>query len=121
MSDDELELKVRKFVAESVGMALPKIVATTDVVEDTRIYGQDVFELVADFGKQFQVDVTSFRWYHHTGPEAISIFYQLRCLFTFTKMWWERKTYIPIRVSDLVESARRGVWIIQYPEHERVA
>jgi hypothetical protein len=119
MSNDDLELNVRKFVAEAVGIGLPNIVATTDVVEDTKIYGQDVTDLVDMFGKQFHVDVSSFRWYHHTGPECINNFYQLWCVFALRKMWWKRKTYIPIHVCNLVESARRGAWIIQYPEHER--
>lgn len=115
MSNDDLELEVRKSVAEMVGLPLRKIITTTDVVEDTRIYGDDVFELVDGFAKRFHVDIASFRWYHHTGPECVGLLTQIRSLFS--KPWWARKTYIPIRVSDLVESATRGARIIQYPEH----
>ncbi|MGC9943235.1 MAG: DUF1493 family protein [Verrucomicrobiota bacterium] len=116
MNDDELELEVRAFVAKTVGLPLSKIISTTDVVDDAKIYGDDVFQLVEGFGERFHVDVTSFRWYHHTGPECVSIVTNIRSLFS--KPWWARKTYVPIRLSDLVESAKRGAWVIQYPERE---
>ena len=60
---------------------MAKIVSTTDVVKDTRIYGDDVCELVMEFGKRFHVNVYGFRWYHHTGPECVGIITKICSLF----------------------------------------
>jgi hypothetical protein len=86
-----------------------------DIVKDARIYGDDVWELVEDFGKQFHVEMRDFRWYHHSGPEGCNP------LWLFYRPWWARKTHVPIRLADLIESARSGVWCIRYPEDEREA
>ena len=114
MIDDNLEFRIRALIAKSTGFALEKITSTTDAVRDTRIDGDDIDELVAEFGQQFRVDVSGYRWYHHGGPEGCNP------LWLFYKPWWSRKTYVPMRICDLVESARRGTWVIQYPEDERM-
>lgn len=86
-----------------------------DVVNDSGAYGDDVWELVEEFGKVFDVQMDGFRWYHHSGPEGCNPFWLI------FRPWWERKTHVPIRLSDLIESARRGEWCVQYPPEEEEA
>jgi hypothetical protein len=115
MPDAELPERIRSFVAREVGVPAARIGPATDVVDDLRIYGDDVWELVERFGAEFHVDVSAFRWYHHTGPEGCNP------LWLLFKPWWARKTRVPIRLSDLVESAKAQRWTIAYPEEERQA
>ena len=115
MSDTELLSEIRELVAVHAGVPLSAVSPQTRVWEDLKLYGDDVAELIAAFGKRFNVDVSGYRWYHHTGPEGCSPLWLLR------KPWWARKTQIPIAVRDLVESARRGRWSIRYPEDGREA
>ena len=113
MSDDDIEQRVREFVRKQLGFKRKEIPDSFDVVDDASIYGDDVWELVEDFSKEFRVQVTDFRWYHHTGPEGCNP------LWILFPPWWARKTHVPIRIIDLIESARSGMWTVQYPENER--
>jgi hypothetical protein len=82
------------------------------VVNDSGIYGDDVWELVDEFAKRFSVRMDGFRWYHHSGEEGCNP------LWLLVKPWWARKTHVSIRLSDLVASARTGEWCVQYPPSE---
>src|SRR3954462_15694735 len=110
MSAGDLEDRIRALVAEHTGVGPEKIRPETDVVDDLRIYGDDVWELVEAFSREFSVEMAGFRWYHHSGPEGCNP------LWLFSPPWWARQAHVPIRLSDLVESARRGTWAVQYPE-----
>jgi len=115
MNDAEVLSRIRELLATHAGVPAATVSAETRVWEDLKLYGDDVSELVNAFGKQFNVDLSGYRWYHHTGPEGCNPLWLVR------KPWWERKTKIPIAVSDLVESTRLGKWSIRYPEDEREA
>src|SRR5258707_992365 len=98
MSTDDLHDRVRTFVAKSIGVSPERIQADTDIVGDFGAYGDDVWDMIEAFGKEFSVDLTGFRWYHHSGPEGCNP------LWLFYRPWWARKPHIAIRLSDLVES-----------------
>ena len=107
--DDALGERVRAFVAEWSGVKAGVIDESTRLSEDLRLYGDDIHELVAAFGEAFEVDVGGYRWHQHSGPEGCNPLWLLR------KPWWAREEQIPIRVGDLVASARAGTWTIRYP------
>ncbi len=109
-SSEDLVERIRKFVAHHIGVRPEKIKTETDVIKD--IWGADVWELIEEFGKEFQVNLDTFRPDEHTGPEGIG------CVFFPFDDSWETKKFIPIRLRDLVESAQRGVWCINYPIHK---
>jgi hypothetical protein len=113
MASDDLEQRIRAFVFDHIPWLPRNIERGKDVVDTAKIYGADVWAFVEDFGKQFEVDGNNFRWYHHTGPEGCNP------LWLFWRPWWARKTHVPIRIDDLIDSARRHVWCIHYPEHKR--
>src|ERR1044071_5098992 len=108
---DDLEQRIRAFVHEQTVLPLD-MAPGTDVVDDARMYGDDVWELVEEFARRFNVRLDGFRWYHHSGPEGCNP------LWLLFRPWWARKTHVPIRLSDLVESARCGQWSVQYPPGE---
>lgn len=103
---DDIEQRVRAFVHEQVSWLPFDMPAGTDVVNESGIYGEDVWDLVNEFAKRFSVGMDGFRWYHHTGEEGCNP------LWLLIKPWWARKTHVPIRLFDLVESARAGVWCV---------
>ena len=73
--------------------------------------------MIDEFAR-FGVVMRDYRWYYHGPPE--SAFNPVCILMRLVRRpWWASKTHIPIRLSDLVESARRGVWCVTYPENER--
>jgi len=109
---DELEQRVRAFVHEQVPWLPLDMAPGTDVVDDARIYGDDVWELVEEFAKRFAVRMDGFRWYHHSGPEGCNP------LWLVFRPWWASKTHVSIRLSDLLTSARSGEWCVQYPPSE---
>lgn len=110
---NDLERQVWDFVHEEVPWLDMDLGGSDDIIGRSSIYGEDVWELVLNFSKRFDVNVNGFRWYHHTGPDGCNP------LWLFYRPWWARKTYVPIRLLDLIESARRGQWSIEYPENER--
>ena len=109
---DDLEQRVRAFVHEQVPWLPLNMAPGTDVVDDAGIYGDDVWQLVDDFATRFAVRMDGFRWYHHSGEEGCNP------LWLLVKPWWARKTHVPIRLSDLVASARGGEWCVPYPPSE---
>ncbi len=108
---DDLEQRVRAFLHEHAGLSLD-ISLDADVVGDLGVSGDDLSSLIDKFAERFAVRIDGFRWYHHTRPEGCNP------LWLLFKPWWARKTRVPIRVGDLVESARRGVWCVTYPPEE---
>lgn len=106
---DDLEWRVREFVYERVPELPIDADLDTDVVMAARIDGDDLWEFVEEFATCFGVRMDGFRWYHHGGPEGCNP------LWLVLRPWWAREPYIPIRLSDLIESARRGAWSVQYP------
>lgn len=108
---DDLETRIRDFIHQEIP-GLREIRADVDLVNDSYISGDDVWELVDRFAHQFNVRMEGFRWYHHSGPEGCN---PLWLLFA---PWWARKTHVPIRIADLVASARSGEWCLPYPPSE---
>ncbi|MDG3007885.1 DUF1493 family protein [Paludisphaera mucosa] len=112
MEPDDLERRVRRLVAEQLPWLPRGTPEQADLVVAARIYGDDVWEFVEDFSKQFEVDMTGFRWEHHSGPEGCNL------LWLLDPPWWSRVPHVPIRLADLVDSARRRTWCIRYPGQE---
>ena len=113
---DDLKDRIRIFLAEETGANnLEEIDDGMDIVNGLKIYGDDVWELMKNFGQKFNVDMNNFRWYHHSEPEG----FDLRWIFR--KPWWEKKTHVAIRINDLVESAKQMKWDLNYPEEEKEA
>lgn len=108
---DDLEQRVRAFVHEQELLPLD-IDPSTDILDKAGICGDDLWELVDKFASQFSVRMEGFRWYHHSGPEGCNPFWLV------LKPWWARKTHVPIRLTDLIASARAGEWSVQYPASE---
>lgn len=112
-SRDTLFHQIRLLVAEKTGAPLERVREDTRLHENLKLYGDDIADLILSYRDHFGVDISNYRWYHHTGPEGCNP------LWVFYRPWWSKKTHIPIRVADLVDGAYTGTWPIVYPEDER--
>ena len=108
----DLELAVRRFLAERTGIGLDRIQPSTRLGEDLGVSGDDMDHLVKDLSKVFNVDVREYRWHYHTDAEGFTP------LWWMVTPWWKKVSRIPVSTEDLVESARRGSWSIAYPDAE---
>jgi hypothetical protein len=89
-----------------------EITAESTLVQDLDIWGDDLVEFFEAYLIEFNVDMSSYRWYFHTreevSPHLGSIFF---------KPPNKRVPQIPITVSMLKDFADSGKWSVQYPEH----
>jgi hypothetical protein len=102
--------EVADFVRQRSGWRR-EISASTSLQNDMKLYGDDIHELMKDYAKRYNVDKSNYLWYFHTGEEGIGIG------SLFFKPPYRRVKEIPITLALLHESANRGRWALEYPEH----
>lgn len=90
------------------------ITAETRLDGDRLAYGADHHELIENYAKAFNVDITDYKWYFHTGEEGLSLLPIWRILFNPPSA---RVKPIDITVRMLLEYANSGKWQLSYPEH----
>jgi hypothetical protein len=98
------------FVAEYSGKE--KLQESSDIEGELGVYADDWHDMIEKFGEKYQVDMTSYLWYFHSGEEGFTIG------GLFFKAPYERVERIPITPSDLLRIATKQKWDIEYPEHE---
>lgn len=103
---------VRYFLSKEIGVDEVEIAGNTDLVNDLGVWGDDFFELIEDFSREFQVDISSFRWYFHSGEEGLNIG---SGIFRPPN---ERVERIPVTLEVLAEAAEKQRWIVEYPPHQ---
>jgi hypothetical protein len=85
----------------------------TTLLGDLGIDGDDGLELMADFGRKFNVDLMQFEPSKHFGPEG-GCFPPL-ALYVLLRTWvmgdpHEAVGLLPISIRDLVRAAEAGKW-----------
>ncbi|WP_082858777.1 DUF1493 family protein [Planctomyces sp. SH-PL62] len=100
---DDLEEVVRAFVGEQMPWINSAVKINCDLISESKIYGDDVCEFIVDFSRRFNVDISEFRWERHTSPEGCTLLWMI-----FTS--WRPQKHVPIRLLDLIDSARAGKW-----------
>lgn len=83
----------------------------SDIVSEMSIWGDDLAELLEAFAARYNVDMSNYLWYFHTGDEGTNI---LSFLF---KPPNKRVQRIPIAPGLLIKSAESHLWQVAYPEH----
>lgn len=97
---------------EQSGFRSSTLEANTSLESDLGIWGDDLDELLEDYAKKFEVDMSPYLWYFHTKEEGYSIG---GLLF---KPPNKIVDHIPITIDILVSSANMGTWSVRYPEHK---
>ena len=87
------------------------ITEATSLQSDVGVFGDDMDELLAAYAKRFDVDMSKYLWYFHTGEEGWSV-----GSWFFTPLY-DRVEKIPITVRMLCGFANGGHWAVEYPQH----
>ena len=106
---DDLERQVRALVHEQLPWLPCDLATDADLVKSAGIYGDDAWEFLETFATRFHVRMDGFLWYHHSDPEGCNPFWLI------FRPWWLAKTYVPIRLRDLIDAACTGTWCVKYP------
>jgi hypothetical protein len=98
------------FLREETGYQ-HRITDTTSLDKDLKICGDDHHNLMEQYAKKFNVDMSQYLWYFHTEEESISLG------SLFFKPPHTRVEHIGITVTMLLQNANTGKWSLPYPEH----
>src|SRR5580765_2005530 len=84
----------------------------SDIFNDLGCTGDDFHELINAYAMQFNVDMNLYLWYFHTDEEGQNIG------GVFFRPPYQRVTRIPITPRMLLNFARTGKWLVEYPSHK---
>src|SRR5262245_21201613 len=103
---DQLLEAICQFVSEEVGVALDRLAPSTALGDDLGVDGQDGIELMEQYGRRFQVDLSAFNSATCFGPEvALNPLMLLRLLKVSAKPRLQ-----PLTIQQLVSAAEIGRW-----------
>lgn len=112
MTDTKYSLTdITNFVIDKTGCEENEVTPNCDIEKNLGCWGDDFDELIDEYSKKFNVDMTSYLWYFHTNEEGQSIG------GIFFKAPYERVTRIPVTPAILLDYANHGKWLMTYPEH----
>lgn len=83
----------------------------TDIFQDLGFQGDDFHDLIADYAKQFAVDMRGYLWYFHGDEEGHSLG------AWFFDPTYERVIRLPVTPAMLHRYAVSGRWDMTYPQH----
>jgi hypothetical protein len=79
-------------------------------LQELGLVGPDLEDFLRDYALEFGVDMTNYRWEHHSGVEGINP------LWILWPPWWDRAERIPIDMKSLLDGIQHHRWMLQYPE-----
>jgi hypothetical protein len=103
--------EIIEFVKEETGAR--NVTEDSDIETGLGCYGDDFDELIEKYSKSFNVDMSTYLWYFHTGEEGYGSIGGL-----FFKPPNSRVQRIPVTPKMLLEFAQEGKWSIEYPKHK---
>jgi hypothetical protein len=102
--------EIIEFIKEKSGV--DELKPDDDIFQDHGICGDDFSELLGEFQRKYNVDMTGYLWYFHSDEEGNNIG------GIFFDPPYKRVTRIPITPGMLTDFANRGRWDIIYPLHK---
>jgi acyl carrier protein len=115
MSTDQFEDRVKRLVAAKMAVRMEQLTPTPRLQHDIGVDGADGWELMAEIGESFGVDLSEFQADLHFGPDGGGNPISALVVLLFRPKW---ARLIPITIGDLVAAARSGRW--QTPHREPV-
>ena len=98
------------FLEEQLGVE--KINPESDIYNDLEVGGDDFFEMMAEYSKKYDVNLSEYLWYFHSDEEGI---FSLGALFFAPP--YKRVKRIAVTPLMLTEFANSKKWGITYPKH----
>ena len=91
-----------------------EVLPQSDLGNDLGVDGDDYEELISEYSKQFEVDISGFLWYFHFAEEGNGNSIGGK-LFPPPN---EHVLHIPVTPVMLLDFAKKGFWDLKYPEHQ---
>jgi hypothetical protein len=110
-----LDLNVIRFIAEAVGKDPDELGYESTLLGDCGLDGDDAEEFFADFARQFQIDMTEFRFHDYFGSEGMPILGLVRFIRNLIGNWRGKDPHEvagvrSITVHDMLCAARARQW-----------
>ena len=105
-----LQQRITAHLENSTGS---KLTDPSDVWLHAGLSGDDWHEFVDGYAREFNVDMTDYRWYYHGDEEGLLSFGGL--VYPPPQ---RQVTRIPVSVDQLAEFAVAGTWRVTYPVEE---
>jgi hypothetical protein len=102
--------QIIEFIKGKTG--IDKLNPGDDLLQDHGVSGDDFHELIENYRKSFNVDMSTYRWYFHADEEGNNTG------GIFFKPPHQRVQRIPVTPAMLCEFANKLVWDIHYPDHK---
>ena len=103
----ELSEPLVTFLRKELRLPSSPLSATTRLLQDLGVDGDDGVELIQRFGQRFDVDLSEFQPSRHFGPEAGGN--------PLIWVWWVLSRrwpkFVPITLADLEISLRQRRWV----------
>ncbi|MDG3005214.1 DUF1493 family protein [Paludisphaera mucosa] len=113
--DAGLETRVKEFLAKELATHPARFSLRTTLLADLGIDGEDGWELIEAFGKEFEVDLSGFDASKHFGPEAggtpFTFVYAFIQEFLLRKDPHDLWGLSAITIGDLIEAAEQETWL----------
>ena len=104
--------EIKNFIIYKCGCDDNEVTYDCDIVNDLGYWGDDLDEIIDEYSKKFNVDMSTYLWYFHAKEEGHNIG------SVFFKAPDERVKHIAVTPTLLLESANSGRWLVSYPEHK---
>jgi hypothetical protein len=110
----DIESQVKTFVARETALDRQRLSLETTLFGDLGTDGDDGWELIDAFGKEFDVDLRGFDPSKHFGPECgpnpFTLFYWFIQVVLLGRESHEIWGLTPITIRDLVDAAESQRW-----------
>ena len=107
MEHDDLLQKVKFMIADQCSVPMEKLKGETRLLHDLGIDGDDAVELLERYGKEFGVDLATFKFDEYFGTEGCNPFCPFVVLFSvlFRRKKFRDFKAKPLTINDLVRAA----------------
>jgi Protein of unknown function (DUF1493) len=69
---DLLEQRLLGWIVEQLGSAIHPVTLDSEIERDMGVTGEDAWDLMEKFGRDFEIDMAKFRFERHFGPEGMT-------------------------------------------------
>lgn len=105
---------IYSFLEKRTGCSAEELNPETDIFSELGVVGDDFHEMMEAYHKEFNVNLSAYRWYFHADEEGGSL--------TIGALLFEppyrRVKRIPVTPDLLLNCANLGTWSITYPDHQ---
>jgi len=97
---NNIQIQVIQLLIDELNIAYEEVNLTSSLFHDLGVDGDDASDLLERFSKEFNVDISNFKFNDYFGSEVSFVF---KLFFPFSK-----KSFKKLTVQDLIIAAEKG-------------